>query len=127
MSELIIFCGLTAKINIPRDIGTKCYEFGKKLLEDTTEKEMGLIASSDVPEQMNRMIRELWLGGKGKQPATWETLIEVLKNVDLTDLTKEIEPVVFYIVKANYKKTVNSVTIFIILCFLYSFTGVSAL
>lgn len=85
---------------------------------------MGLIASSDVPEQMNMMILELWLGGKGKQPATWGTLIEVLKNVDLTDLTKEIEAVICYIVKANYKKTVNSVTIFIIL---YSFTVVSAL
>ena len=59
MSELIIFRGLTAKINIPRDIGTKCYEFGKKLLEDTTGEEMGLITSSDVPEQMNRMILEL--------------------------------------------------------------------
>ena len=64
MSELIIFRGLTAKINIPRDIGTKCYEFGKKLLEDTTGEEKGLITSSDVPEQMNRMILELWLGGR---------------------------------------------------------------
>ena len=35
MSELIIFHGLTAKINIPRDIDGKCYEFVKKILEDT--------------------------------------------------------------------------------------------
>ena len=95
MSELIIFRGLTAKINIPRDIGTKCYDFGKKILEDTTGEEMESIRSkySDAPEQINRMVLELWLMGKGKQPATWGTLIEVLKVIDLTDLAKEIEAV----------------------------------
>ena len=95
MSELIKFRGLTAKINIPQDIDGKCYEFGKKILEDTTGEEMEFITSNYgyTPEQINRVILELWLGGKGKQPATWGTLIEVLKNVDLTDLAKEIEAV----------------------------------
>ena len=29
----------------------------------------------DTPEQTNRMVLELWLKGKGKQPATWATLL----------------------------------------------------
>ena len=44
----------------------------------------------DTPEQINRMVLELWLKGKGKQPATWGTLI---KDIGLTDLAKEIEVV----------------------------------
>ena len=95
MSELIIFRGLTAKINIPRNIGTKCHEFCTKILEDTTGEEVESIRSkySDTPEQINRVVLELWLKGKGKQPATWGTLIEVLKDIDLTNLAKEIEAV----------------------------------
>ena len=95
MSDLIIFRGLTAKINIPQSIGTKCYEFCKKILEDRTGEEVESIRSkySDVPEEINRVVLELWLKGKGKQPATWGTLIEVLKDVNLTDLAKEIEAV----------------------------------
>ena len=95
MSELIIFRGLTAKINIPRNISTKCYEFCKKILEDTTREEMESIKSkySDTPEQINRVVLGLWIKRKGKQPATWGTLIEVLKYIDLTDLAKEIEAV----------------------------------
>ena len=92
MSELIIFRGLTAKINIPWDIDGKCYEFGKKILEDTTGEEMEFIRNKygDTLEQINRMVLELWLKGKGKQPATWATLI---KDIGLTDLAKEIEVV----------------------------------
>ena len=95
MSELIIFRGLTAKINIPRSIGTKCYEFCKKTLEDRTGEETESIKSkySDAPEEMNRVVLELWLKGKGKQPATWGTLVEVLKDIDLIGLAQEIEAV----------------------------------
>ena len=91
MSELIIFHGLTAKINIPRDIDGKCYEFVKKIQEDTQlEKKWSSLEKKygDTPEKINRMVLELWLKGKGKQPATWATLIK-----GLTDLAKEIEVV----------------------------------
>ena len=92
MSELIKFRGLTAKINIPQDIDGKCYEFGKKILEDTTGEEMEFITSNYgyTPEQINRMVLKLWLKGQGKQPATWATLT---KDIGLTDLAKEIEVV----------------------------------
>ena len=48
---------------------------------------------SDAPEEINRVVLELWLKGKGKQPATWGTLIEVLKDIDLIGLAEEIEAV----------------------------------
>ena len=51
MSELIIFRGLTAEINIPRNNGTKCHEFCTKILEDTTGEEVESIEASTVTLQ----------------------------------------------------------------------------
>ena len=33
------------------------------------------------PSQINAEILEEWLAGKGKQPATWATLVEVLNSI----------------------------------------------
>ena len=72
------------KLNIISEIGTSYISFGLLLLEDdkgneiyAIEKELQKNASG-----INNRILYLWLNGKGKQPATWETLIEVLKQVD---------------------------------------------
>jgi len=32
-----------------------------------------------------------WLGGRGKQPVTWWTFIEVLKDAEFSELAKDIE------------------------------------
>ena len=34
-----------------------------------------------------------WLEGKSRQPITWETLIEVLKEVDLSELAKSVQEI----------------------------------
>ena len=44
-------------------------------------------------EQINTEILQEWLTGKGKQPVTWATLVEVLRDIELTALAREIEAV----------------------------------
>ena len=39
----------------------------------------------------NFTILTKWLHGEGEQPATWRTLIQVLKDSELRSLTHEIE------------------------------------
>ena len=44
-------------------------------------------------EQINTEILQEWLTGRGKQPVTWATLIEVLRDIKLSALASEIEAV----------------------------------
>ena len=44
-------------------------------------------------ERINTEILQEWLTEKGKQPVTWTTLIEVLRDIELTALAGEIEAV----------------------------------
>ena len=45
------------------------------------------------PEQINEEILRQWLSGKGKQPVTWATLVEVLRDIGLSTLAKDISAV----------------------------------
>ena len=95
MIELVRFQGRERRINIPQEISTKCREFGYLLLEDSTGARVRNISQvhRDNPEQINLDILEQWLEGKGKQPVTWKTLIEVLCDVVLTTLASDIQEV----------------------------------
>ena len=44
-------------------------------------------------EQINIEILQEWLTGRGKQPVTWATLVEVLRDIELFALACEIEAV----------------------------------
>ena len=44
-------------------------------------------------EQINMEILQEWLAGRGKQPVTWATLVEILRDIELTALANEIEAV----------------------------------
>ena len=44
-------------------------------------------------EQSAMEILEDWIAGRGKQPVTWNTLIEVLYDIELSTLAREIETV----------------------------------
>ena len=44
-------------------------------------------------EQINTEIVQEWLTGRGKQPMTWATLVEVLRGVELSTLAGDIEAV----------------------------------
>ena len=42
-------------------------------------------------EQINVKILQKWLNGMGLQPVSWETLIQVLKDIGFNELAKEID------------------------------------
>ena len=44
-------------------------------------------------EQINMEILEEWVNGRGKQPVSWVTLTEVLRDVELSELASDIEAV----------------------------------
>ena len=48
---------------------------------------------SNDAERINMEILEEWLVGRGKQPVTWATLVEVLRDIELSILADDIEAV----------------------------------
>ena len=94
MRELIKFRGRSKTINIPQRICTKWDEFGIFLLEDDNAAIIDSIAREqrDRPEQINKDILKRWIQGEG-QPVTWETLVEVLRNIELNELANDIASV----------------------------------
>ena len=44
-------------------------------------------------EQVNIAILQEWLIGRGKKPVTWTTLVEVLRDIELSTLAGDIETV----------------------------------
>ena len=76
------------------EIATKYFEFGILLLEDSNGSRVRIIQheNHDV-ERINTTILQQWLTGRGKQPVTWATLVEVLRDIELHTLAHEIETV----------------------------------
>ena len=95
MIELIRFRGRSRRINIPLEISTKYYQFGVLLLKDETGARIGTIIHKHMnnSEQINHEILEQWIAGKGEEPVTWGTLVEVLQDVELTELASDIADV----------------------------------
>ena len=89
------FRGSERRINVPQEVSTKYTQFGILLLEDTNGdrvRNMEHKHRGDV-EQINLEILWEWVSGRGKQPVTWETLTEVLRDVELSVLARDIEEV----------------------------------
>ena len=63
---------------------------------DPTGYTINIIAASNPLNPVaccTDMIME-WLGGKGRQPATWATLVKVLRNAEFTVLADDVEQLV---------------------------------
>ena len=82
-------------INVAEKIGTKYHDFGILLLDDsdgTRVKNMECKHREDA-ERINKEILQEWAAGRGKKPVSWETLTEVLHDIELSTLADEIEAV----------------------------------
>ena len=93
--ELVRFRGRDRRINIPQEISTKYSQFGILLLEDTNRarvRNMEHKHRGDA-EHINMEILEEWISGRGRKPVSWETLTEVLRDVELSQLASDIEAV----------------------------------
>ena len=93
--ELIRFRGRERRINIPQQIGTNFMKFGILLLEDETGSRIQSIIHEcrDNADQVNMKVLQEWIAGRGKLPVSWDTLIEVLQDIDLGILADDIAAV----------------------------------
>ena len=95
MQECTRFPGKQQTINIPQEIGSNYYQFGLHLLDDpngTRVHNLELEYRQNA-ERINTEILREWVTGRGKKPVTWETLTEVLHDIQLSALASEIEEV----------------------------------
>lgn len=95
LPELLNFHGRKRKINIIQEIGIKYTNFGILLLKDETGSNVAAITKKHLgsAELINIEILQEWLAGRGKEPVSWRTLIEVLRKAGLGVLADDIEAV----------------------------------
>ena len=90
LPELLRF--RTASGKLMDQIGTNYWDLGILLLNDAK----GAITKAIVKQyhedaaKINREILQRWIQGQG-MPVEWATLIEVLRDIELTELAREIE------------------------------------
>ena len=82
-------------MNIPVEIAIKYVKFGTFLLDDRNGSRVKIMAHKHLndAEEINTEILQEWLTGRGRQPVTWTTLAEVLRDIELSALAGEIEAV----------------------------------
>ena len=80
-------------VNIVQQIGTHYHVMGPLLLRDDTGAVTSAIISQHQRDAalINQEIMTRWLQGQGKLPVSWSTLIDVLKGVELTELSHLIQ------------------------------------
>ena len=96
LPELLKFtCTAKRVMNIPVEIAIKYVQFGTFLLDDSNGSRVKIMAHKYLndAERINTEILKEWLTGRGKQPVTWATLVEVLRDIELSTLAGEIEAV----------------------------------
>ena len=88
-------CADKRVLNIFEEVGTEYVQFGTFLLVDSTGARVKNMAHKNLndPERINIAILQEWLIGRGKQPVTWTTLVEVLRDIKLATLANDIEAV----------------------------------
>ena len=93
MLECIRLHGKERTINIPQEIGTRYCQFGIFLLDDPNGTRTHNIEHKhrEDAEKINTEILREWATGRGKKPVSWETLTEVLHDIELGTLASEIE------------------------------------
>lgn len=95
MPELMSLRSGTTTINIIQRIGVNYSQFGIFLLDDSMGDKVDVIAHKHMRNavEINREILREWLAGRGQQPVTWRTLVDVLNTIGLRTLASEIEAV----------------------------------
>ena len=83
------------KINIAKEVGDEYKCFGTLLLEDDNGQKVTSMESKhhSDPSKINTRILQEWLNGKGKQPITWTTLVEVMHDTGLSTLANDISTI----------------------------------
>ena len=80
-------------VNVVQQIGRYYSTLGPLLLKDITGAITAAIVSQYQlnADAINQAILTRWLVGQGKQPVSWSTLIDVLKDTGLSEMAKMIK------------------------------------
>ena len=76
-----------------KEIGTHYNMFGVLLLSDESGATISALEQQHQSRatSINFEILQQWLEGSGKRPVTWETLVKVLRQIELNILADKIE------------------------------------
>jgi hypothetical protein len=80
------------RLRVPQQVGANYSTFGILLLNDETGSRVDAIDDEcrGKPERITLKILQEWLEGKGL-PVTWESLIQTLRDTDLSVLADQIQ------------------------------------
>ena len=81
------------RINTPQEIGVKYRDFDLLLLEDHNGARICALAHKHMNDANEIEVIEEWVAGKGIHPVNWNTLTEVLWDIELGMLAEEIEAI----------------------------------
>ena len=77
--------GEKKSINIIQRMGTSYEKLGMFLLEDDNGDIVDSLkeACHQDPIQITTAVYKKWISGTGRKPVTWQTLVDVLREIDL--------------------------------------------
>ena len=80
-------------IDIAAEIGAEYNKFGTLLLNDENGNKVRNIEVSKRGDPVDITVEILrqWLNGKGREPVTWQTLVECLRDTDLNTLVDNMK------------------------------------
>ena len=86
------------RVNIIHQVAPQWQDFATNLDFDPNGNTMKVIDRKHHgdPEDCCREMMQTWLKGKGRQPATFELLMEILKECDLIVLAEQVEDAIPY-------------------------------
>jgi len=89
---LLEFPSNAGSVNIVERVGTNYEMLCTLLLNDDT----GAITDAIIEEcrgnapNINYKVLQKWIQGRGRQPVTWDTLVGVLRSINLSELANTI-------------------------------------
>ena len=85
---------LSGKVNLAQKIN-RFQNFGIIILEDDYGDRIDAIMREqrDRVEDINMSVFRLWVKGEGLKPVSWATLVDVLQNIGLNTLARDIKQV----------------------------------
>ena len=83
----------TGRVNLAEKVGVEYFNFGILLLNDDDGSQTTAIERACLgrAEDINKELFRRWLGGRGRKPVAWSTLIEVLQSMRLMTLANKIK------------------------------------
>ena len=93
LRELLSFKGKRKTFNLAIEVAAGYSNLGAFLLNDETGALVQSLENENNKnaEKINMAIFREWLQGKGAQPVSWSTLIDVLRTIGLCTLADDIE------------------------------------